>query len=177
MNKEDSVMALSPNKKQKTKSLNVGVRELKRTDLSQLLCIEALNSQKILPDGSIWDQKDFLRIFRKMDHAGLVAYKKNLKINKILGFLLYNFSLPKIKIITVVVHPDFEGQGVGTALVSSMKSNLKNGFTDLEICVREKNMKAQYWLKKQQFRAVKVVFNYFDDEDAFKFRYINNGIE
>jgi ribosomal-protein-alanine N-acetyltransferase len=93
---------------------------------------------------------------------------------KVVGFMIYELHKAKLHILNFAVHPSWRRQGVGAQMVAKLISKLSSHRrTRITLEVRETNLAAQLFFRKQDFRAMKVLRAYYEDsgEDAFLMQY------
>jgi ribosomal-protein-alanine N-acetyltransferase len=97
------------------------------------------------------------------------------------GYVIYrrDTKRKRLLVLSMVIHPDYQRQGLGTALVNKLKTKLRDRFRYIAWVVRESNLAGHLFLKSQGFQAVEVVKNHFVDyfpdvtehEDGYAFVY------
>lgn len=132
-----------------------------------------------------WGMDDFIDVMKHpncgcnllMNHQ--YAYKNGRWKSGIVGYVVYEKHKKRFDILNLVVDDDFTRKGGGTLLLSKMKKKLSKHRTLLTFDLRESNLDAQLWLRKNKFKATGVARDYFVDyhhetierEDAFTFEY------
>ncbi len=140
--------------------LRVHIRWMIRRDMPEVLQIEQ-NSF----DYS-WTEDDFLRCLRQRNCIGMVAEHGE----QVVGFMIYELHKSKLHILNFAVSPSFRRIGIGgqmiTKLVGKLSSHRRNKIT---LAVRESNLDAQLFFRAQEFKATRVLRNYYEDsgEDAY----------
>jgi ribosomal-protein-alanine N-acetyltransferase len=154
------------------------IRWFIRRDLDAVLEIEMFSGELLMK------KEDILILLRKINVVGLVAEIDG----KIVGYIIYELYKDYIHIINLVVHYDFRRKRIGETLIERIKQKIEN-FNKrkyIQIEVRESNLGAHLFLKKNCFKANEVKRNWFQDdvideiptstEDAYSFFYeANNG--
>ncbi len=117
-----------------------------------------------------WTEEDFLRCLRQRNCIGMVAEQGE----KVVGFMIYELHKAKLHIMNFAVHPAYRRGGVGAQMVAKLISKLSSHRrTRITLEVRETNLTAQLFFRKQEFKATKVLRSYYEDsgEDAFLMEY------
>jgi len=144
-------------------NLIVHVRWLVRTDMPLVLAIER---ESFSP---AWDEDDFLAVLRQRHCLGLAADREGMMVA---GFMIYEFRKASIDILNLGVSPLQRGRGVGWQLVEHMKNKASmRRRPRLSVTVRESNLAAQVFFRRQGFRAVKVLRGFYGldtGEDAYR---------
>ena len=123
-----------------------------------------------------WTEDDFLRCLRQRNCIGMVAEHQD----RIVGFMIYELHMSRLHVLNFAVAPEFRRTGVGAQmvgkLVGKLSSHRRNKVT---LAVRERNLDAQVFFRHQDFKATRVLRNYYEDsgEDAFLMEYGLNGFE
>lgn len=146
------------------KDLKVQIRWLIRRDMEEVLEIERTSFE------FAWTEEDFLTCLRQRNCIGMVAERNH----KIVGFMVYELHKSRLRILNFAVSPDARRQGVGTQMVQRLVDKLsQQRRKEIILEVRETNLAAQLFFKKQSFRAVCVLRNHYDDttEDAYYMQY------
>jgi len=157
-------MNINRTEKQK---IRVHIRWMIRRDHPEVLQIEQESFE------SAWTEEDFLRCLRQRNCIGMVAEHGE----KVVGFMVYELHKAKLHILNFAVLPSTRHQGVGTQIVAKLVSNLSiHRRTRITLEVRETNMDAQLFFRKQEFRGVRVLRAFYEDsgEDAFLMEYQYN---
>jgi ribosomal-protein-alanine N-acetyltransferase len=117
-----------------------------------------------------WDEEDFLRCLRQRNCIGMVAEVDD----RIVGFMIYELHRQRLHVLNFAVHPGFRRCGIGrqmaAKLIAKLASHRRGKIT---LAVRERNLPAQRFFRALDFRAVRVLWNYYEDsgEDAFQMEY------
>ena len=77
---------------------------------------------------------------------------------KVVGFMIYELHKTKLHILNFAVHPGWRRLGVGAQMVAKLISKLSSHRrTRITLEVRETNLAAQLFFRKQGFKAVRVL--------------------
>ena len=140
--------------------LDVQIRWLIRRDMAEVLRIEQNSFQ------SPWSDEDFLCCLRQRNCIGMVAEHDH----RILGFMIYELHKSRLHILNFAVASDARRHSVGAQMVLRLIDKLsQQRRSEILLEVRESNLDAQLFFKKQGFKAVCVLRRHFDDteEDAY----------
>jgi ribosomal-protein-alanine N-acetyltransferase len=140
--------------------LRVHIRWMIRRDMPEVLQIEQDSF-----DFS-WTEEDFLRCLRQRNCIGMVAEHGE----KVVGFMIYELHKNKLHILNFAVCPSHRRIGIGRQMIAKLIGKLSSHRrTRITLAVRETNLTAQLFFQKQEFKAVKVLRNYYEDsgEDAY----------
>jgi ribosomal-protein-alanine N-acetyltransferase len=146
------------------RDLKVQIRWLIRRDMEEVLEIERASFE------FAWTEEDFLTCLRQRNCIGMVAERNH----KIVGFMVYELHKSRLRILNFAVSRDARREGVGTQMVQRLVDKLsQQRRKEIILEVRETNLAAQLFFKKQAFRAVCVLRNHYDDttEDAYYMQY------
>jgi ribosomal-protein-alanine N-acetyltransferase len=144
--------------------LRIHIRWMIRRDMP-----EVLHTEQESFDYS-WTEEDFLRCLRQRNCIGMVAECGE----KVVGFMIYELHKNKLHILNFAVHPAARRQGIGGQMVAKLIGKLSSHRrTKITLAVRETNLSAQVFFRSQDFKAVKVLRNYYEDsgEDAYLMQY------
>lgn len=142
----------------------VHIRWMIRRDMAEVLQTEQLSF------GFSWSEEDFLRCLRQRNCIGMVAEHGE----KVVGFMIYELHKNRLHILNFAVHPGWRRLTVGAQMVSKLISKLSSHRrTRITLEVRETNLAAQLFFRRQEFRALRVLRNFYEDsgEDAFLMEY------
>jgi [ribosomal protein S18]-alanine N-acetyltransferase len=142
----------------------VHIRWMIRRDMPEVLQAEQLSFEYS------WTEEDFLRCLRQRNCIGMVAEHGE----KVVGFMIYELHKNKLHILNFAVHPSWRRVSVGAQMVAKLISKLSSHRrTRITLEVRETNLVAQLFFRKQEFRAVRVLRSFYEDsgEDAFLMEY------
>lgn len=143
---------------------SVFIRWCVRNDLKDILKIENTCEHP-------WTEKRFIESLRRRDGIGMVAQLNN----SIVGYVTYRFRDEHLRLTNLVVHPEYRRIGIGTQIINKMK--YKVDFSPrrkaIYFDIRETNLDMQLFLKKMDFRAIRIVHNAWSDtgEDTYRFAY------
>ena len=150
--------------------LDVQIRWLIRRDMPEVLRIEQEGFE------FAWTEEDFLCCLRQRNCIGMVAERDH----QIVGFMIYELHKSRLNILNFAVAEEFRRQGVGSQMVMRLVDKLsQQRRKEILLEVRERNLDAQMFFKRQNFRAVRVLRAHYDDtcEDAYimQFRIDRSG--
>lgn len=117
-----------------------------------------------------WTTEDFIRCMRGRNTIAMVAEIRATKAWEIAGFMIYDLHKNRLQLLNFAVAPKYRRLGVGQQLVEKLIGKLSSQRrTRIALEVRETNVAAQYFFRKQGFRAVNVLRDYYVDspEDAY----------
>jgi len=148
--------------------VDVHIRWMIRRDMPEVLEIE--NVCFNIP----WGEENFLAVLRERNCIGMVAELDD----RIMGFYIYKLHKTKMHILNFAVLPSCHRHKIGTQLIDKLISKLSaNNRTKIYLETRESNLPAQLFFKSKGFKAIKVINNYYnDDETAYRFKYKLEGI-
>jgi len=144
--------------------VRVHIRWMIRRDMPEVLQTEQLSFD------FAWYEEDFLRCLRQRNCIGMVAEHGE----KVVGFMIYELHKNRLHILNFAVHPGWRRTGVGAQMVAKLVSKLSSHRrTRITLEVRETNLVAQLFFRKQEFKAVRVLRAFYEDtgEDAFQMEY------
>ena len=144
--------------------LKVQIRWLIRRDMAEVLEIERASFE------FAWTEEDFLCCLRQRNCIGMVAEHNH----EIVGFMIYELHKSMLRILNFAVAPDARRKAVGGQMIGRLIDKLsQQRRKEIVLEVRETNLAAQMFFKDQNFRAVTVLRNHYDDtaEDAYYMLY------
>ena len=151
--------------------LDVQIRWLIRRDMADVLRIEQSSFN------SPWTDEDFLCCLRQRNCIGMVAEHDH----RILGFMIYELHKSRLHILNFAVAEEARKQGIGSQMILRLVDKLSQQRpTEILLEVRESNLDAQLFFKKQGFKAVCVLRRHFDDteEDAYIMQFrLNDALD
>jgi ribosomal-protein-alanine N-acetyltransferase len=93
---------------------------------------------------------------------------------KVVGFMIYELHKNKLHILNFAVNSSCRRYGVGSQMVAKLISKLSSHRrTRITLEVRETNLPAQLFFRKQGFKALRVLRSFYEDsgEDAYLLQY------
>src|SRR5467141_1256153 len=144
--------------------VRVHIRWMIRRDMPEVLHTEQESFE------FSWTEEDFLRCLRQRNCIGMVAERGE----KVVGFMIYELHKSKLHILNFAVSPSCRRNGIGAQMVAKLVSKLSSHRrTRITLEVRETNLTAQLFFRSQDFKAVRVLRNFYEDsgEDAFLMQY------
>lgn len=92
-------------------------------------------------------------------------------INKVIGYAIgvveYHRGVKRGHIISIAIHPLYQGLGLGKILLKKLEEILYlNGATYIYLEVRETNKRAISLYRKLGYRVVKRLYSYYRNEDG-----------
>jgi ribosomal-protein-alanine N-acetyltransferase len=144
--------------------LDVQIRWLIRRDMPEVLKIERESFD--FP----WSDEDFLCCLRQRTCIGMVAEYDH----QIVGYMVYELHKARLHILNFAVASEFRRLGIGTQMVLRLVDKLsQQRRNEILLEVRERNLSAQLFFRNQNFRAITVLRQHYDDtdEDAYIMRF------
>lgn len=141
-----------------------------RRDMPEVLDIESRSFQ------FSWSEEDFIRCLTQRNCIGMVSEHDE----RVIGFMVYELHKSLLHILNFAVHPDVRFKSVGTQMVDKLVGKLSQQRRNrLAVEVREGNVPAQIFFRKNDFRATNIIKNMYDDtdEDAYHMEYRWQGFE
>jgi ribosomal-protein-alanine N-acetyltransferase len=136
------------------KEVRVHIRWMIRRDMPEVLQTEQDSFE------FAWTEEDFLRCLRQRNCIGMVAEHGE----KVVGFMIYELHKSKLHILNFAVAPMYRRCAIGGQMVAKLISKLSSHRrTRITLEVRETNLPAQLFFRKQSFKAVRVLRNYYED--------------
>jgi ribosomal-protein-alanine N-acetyltransferase len=147
--------------------LSVHIRWMIRRDMPEVLEIE--NACFDIP----WNEENFLTTLRNRNCIGMVAESGE----KVIGFYIYELYKTKLRILNFAVLPEYQRCKIGTQLIDKLINKLSaHRRTSITLETRESNLPAQLFFKSSGFKAIKILHNYYDDDEtAYRFKYKLKG--
>lgn len=134
-----------------------------RRDVPEVLAIETAVFE--FP----WSEDDFIRCLRQRNCIGVVIEHKD----QVVGFMIYELHTSRLHLLNIAVVPALQRCGLGSLMAQKLASKLSATRRTRVMCeVRERNLAAQMFFKRQGYRAVSVLRDFYDDtaEDAYLFQ-------
>lgn len=141
------------------------IRWLIRRDMADVLRIEQQSFE--FP----WTDEDFLCCLRQRNHIGMVAEHDN----NVVGFMIYELHKSRLNILNFAVDPNFRRKGVGNQMINRLIDKLsQQRRNEILLEVRERNLEAQLFFRRFEFRAISVIRSHYDDtdEDAYLMQFM-----
>lgn len=138
----------------------IGVRWIIRDDLPQVLAIEESSFE--FP----WSEEEFIRVLRQRNCIGRVLYVGR----RIDGYIIYELHKSRLHVLNFAVHPNCRRHGIGKSLIQDLVGRLfVERRSRILLEVRESNLDGQLFFRKQGFKAVSVLRDFYDytDEAAY----------
>jgi ribosomal-protein-alanine N-acetyltransferase len=144
--------------------VRVHIRWMIRRDMPEVLAAEQQSFEYA------WTEDDFLRCLRQRNCIGMVAEHND----RIVGFMIYELHKNRLHVLNFAVAPAYRRTGVGAQMVAKLIGKLSSHRrSKITLAVRERNLAAQLFFRAQDFKATKVLRNYYEDsgEDAFQMEF------
>lgn len=148
----------------------VHIRWMIRRDMPEVLDIE--NTSFEVP----WSEEDFIRCLRQRNCVGKISEHGE----KVVGFMIYELHKTMLRILNFAVHPGARQRSVGTQMLSKLIGKLSpQRRSKLTTEVRETNLPAQIFFRRNDFKATGILKDFYDDttEDAYAMEYRYQGFE
>ena len=144
--------------------MTLRIRQAKDADMPSILTIEQDSF------GEPWCQGDF---DRQENAQGMVAEHDD----QVVGFVVYETRLGKIRILNIAAADEYRRQCVGTQLIDALIAKLcPEKPRSIAIIIAETNAAAIEFVCKLGFRSTKVLREHFNNqEDAIRFEWNLRG--
>lgn len=143
----------------------VHIRWMIRRDMPSVLAIEGQSFE--FP----WTEEEFIRCLRQRDCIGMVAERND----QVEGFMIYELHKQRLHVLSMAVAADHRRKGVGTKMLEKLISKLAfQRRNRIAMEVRESNLQAQLFLRKNGFKATGVLKDFYlnhSSEDGCMFTY------
>jgi ribosomal-protein-alanine N-acetyltransferase len=140
-----------------------------RRDMQEVLAAERQSFE------FAWTEDDFLRCLRQRNCIGMVAKHDD----DVVGYMVYELHKNRLHVLNFAVAPAYRRTGVGAQMVAKLVAKLaSHRRSKITLCVREQNLPAQLFFRAQDFKAVRVLRNYYHEdtaEDAYLMEYRVGG--
>ena len=142
--------------------LAVRLRHMLRSELPDVASTESRSFAEA------WDVERLKYTLKWADVTGLVAVAGGI----VIGHLIHRFDPDRLEVLRLAVDPACRGLGVGSHLLARAVADAAEHPTGtVGLYVRERNLPAQLWLRKQGWRAVGFSRGHFGDEDGIDFEF------
>ena len=141
--------------------MKIRIRHTATVDLPDVLVIEQDNY------GEPWSKGDFVQ-WRNQRDADMLVVEHD---EQIIGFMVYESRLGKLRIVNIAVADVFHRRGVGTQLIDKLIAKLRpDSPRSIVAIVRETNDAAISFFAKLGFHGTKILREHYDDspEDAYR---------
>ena len=129
------------------------IRWLIRRDMHDVLRIEAESFE--FP----WCEDDFMNALRQRNCIGMVV---DVGID-VVGFMIYELHANRIDVLKIAVDPQWRRKGIGTAMLDRLKDKLfHQRRNEVQMIVRESNLPALLWLQRNEFLAVELLPEHYE---------------
>jgi ribosomal-protein-alanine N-acetyltransferase len=140
--------------------VRVHIRWMIRRDMADVLQAERQSFEYA------WTEEDFLQCLRQRNCIGMVAECDD----RIVGFMIYELHKNRLHLLNFAVAEEYRRTGIGTQMVEKLIAKMaSHRRSKITLAVRERNLPAQLFFRNLDFRASRVMRNYYEDsgEDAF----------
>jgi len=141
-------------------ALKVHIRWMIRRDMPEVLQAERQSFE--YP----WTEEDFLQCLRQRNCIGMVAEHSE----GVVGYMIYELHKNRLHVLNFAVAAGMRRNGVGVMMVHKLIGKLTtHRRSKITLAVRERNLPAQLFFRTLEFKATRVLRNYYEDtgEDAF----------
>lgn len=138
----------------------VHIRWMIRRDLADVLATERASFEYA------WTEDDFLQCLRQRNCIGMVAEAHE----RVVGFMIYELHATRLHVLNFAVAPAHRRRRIGALMVDKLLGKMaSHRRAKITLAVRERNLPAQLFFRAQDFRATRVLRQYYEDsgEDAF----------
>jgi len=139
---------------------DVNIRWMIRRDMAEVIEIEQSSFEYH------WTEADFLHCLRQRNCIGMVAEQNG----RVVGFMIYELFKNRLHVLNFAVAVAARHAGIGTQMVDKLVNKLAQQRRDsISLEVRETNLDAQLFFRRQGFKAVEVLRDHYQDtsEDAY----------
>jgi len=142
----------------------VEIRWLIRRDLWRAIQIDGLMNSPA------WGEEEFLKFLRQRNCIGMVAERRTLAGDTMVGFMIYELLKDKLVILRLAVDPQHQRTGVGRTMLRRLQSKLAQQCRhEIWIDIPEENLGAQLWLRACGATCVEVIHSAACESDLYRF--------
>jgi [ribosomal protein S18]-alanine N-acetyltransferase len=150
--------------------VRIHIRWMIRRDMAEVMAAERSSFDHP------WTEDDFLQCLRQRNCIGMVAEVGD----RVVGFMIYELHKNRLHLLNFAVAAAHRRTGIGAQMVSKLIGKLtSHRRSKISLAVRERNLAAQLFFRAIDFKAMRVLRNYYEDsgEDAFlmEFRVADEG--
>jgi ribosomal protein S18 acetylase RimI-like enzyme len=122
-----------------------------------------------VPDIARWESHALINQFDNMEQAkSVVAMVAEINACAV-GWLVYAIEADRLRVLRIAVKPAVRRQGIGTRLLSRLRSRLWERRPEAHIDVPEENLGAQLWLKSCGATCIEVMPSAACEGDLYRF--------
>ncbi|PHY00876.1 MAG: ribosomal-protein-alanine N-acetyltransferase [Planctomycetaceae bacterium] len=113
-----------------------------------------------------WSDEDFTRCLRQRNCIGMVAEIAD----SVVAFMIYELHRARLHMLNFAVVRSHRRLGIGTQMLEKLAGKMSpERRSRILLEVRERNLPAQLFFRKQGFRAISVLKDFYQDttEDAY----------
>ena len=140
--------------------VRIHIRWMIRRDMAEVMAAERSSFDQP------WTEEDFLQCLRQRNCIGMVAEVGD----RVVGFMIYELHKNRLHLLNFAVTPAHRRSGIGAQMVAKLIGKLtSHRRSKISLAVRERNLPAQLFFRSLDFKAMRVLRNYYEDsgEDAF----------
>lgn len=138
------------------------IRRMSVKDLDAVAAIEDL-----LHPAMPWPRRAFAHeLARPFSHSWVAEWLEG-RVPRVVGYIVVWEEGDMLHIANISVHPDYQGRGIGTALMhrAFLRAHLQ-GFSGLTLEVRVTNERAWRWYQRLGFRIVRRLPGFYRHRDG-----------
>lgn len=159
----------------------VHIRWMIRRDMPEVLAIEAA----IFTPATAWGEEDFIWFLRQRNVIAMIAELKIVGSGPapVVGFMVYELQPDGLELLNFAVTPGRRREGIGQQMVAKLVSKLSAQRRGrLHVLLRESNVGAQLFFRRQGMRCVEVLHHFYDSaedtgEDAYRLVRLADGLD
>lgn len=146
-----------------SKKNNYTLRWIVKKDMGD---IESIDCSAFGESG--WTKRKFVQALNQKNTIGLVCeYMRETR-----GYIIYTLRPDHIEVVRICVDPLYIGEGVGTKLIQRIIEKIEGGLRNtVKIVVPEDYLRCHLFLKKNGFKACKIIRGGIDELDSYEFVY------
>lgn len=148
------------------------LRWMIKYDLDRVMEVQEQSHMEVVPRSIL------CRWLRESKVIGMVAEQEDYQGRKdfpvIAGYLIYEVNRCSINIRHFRVSPEHQWKGVGRFMMDQLKRKLNEVRKVIRVCIPERDLTAQLFLKACDFRAVSIERDWRNDEDGYRFEFLGS---
>lgn len=148
------------------KTLPAQVRWLIRRDMDEVMAIEKQSFDHP------WTEEEFMCCLRERNTIGAVIEDNT----QIIGYMIYELHKGKLRLLNLAVKPIERRCGYGRQMIQRLIDKLEQQRRNtIETELGDRNLNGQLFLQSCGFKAVRVIRDAWNGDDAYLFRYLLRG--